>query len=267
MIKWRYCPELVQFHGYISVVVLLDTPPGSPKNCPEAKGGSVRVQISLLKPVSFYMVKPMFCPSRDQSSPVKSSIGVVEFHLELREDRVAYRVECSRCYMADLLVVMLVLHVLCHIGRTTTTSGAKPAHARHVLGWTSISSVSYSAGSRKPLIRWIGKTHIDGVLTLSPKSGLGWWILKLRGIIGWLILFLFDCWFPLLEARSWQEAKSNLVTVALGHDILVFRSYDLTGAFPRTAVRHDDPIQDRGHDKPLIHWIGKTQIDGVMAYG
>ncbi|KAF2584790.1 hypothetical protein F2Q70_00036843 [Brassica cretica] len=132
MIKWRYCPELVQFHGFISVVVLLDTPPGSPKNCPEAKGGSVRVQISLLKPVSFYMVKPMFCPSRDQSSPVKSSIGfwlsplrsisrfsprtvrvglcefhlefrVVEFHLELREDRVAYRVECSRCYMVESL--------------------------------------------------------------------------------------------------------------------------------------------------------------------
>ncbi|WZY77070.1 hypothetical protein YC2023_023454 [Brassica napus] len=24
--------------------------------------------------------------------------------------------------------------------------------------------------------------------------------------------------FPLLEARSWQEAKSNLVTVALGKD-------------------------------------------------
>ena len=33
-----------------------------------------------------------------------------------------------------------------------------------------------------------------------------------------------------------------------GHDILVFRSYDLNGAFPRTAVRPDDPIQDRGHD-------------------
>ncbi|KAF2566961.1 hypothetical protein F2Q68_00027413 [Brassica cretica] len=38
------------------------------------------------------------------------------------------------------------------------------------------------------------------------------------------------------------------ITSATGHDILVFRSYDLTGAFPRTAVRHDDPIQDRGHD-------------------
>ncbi|WZY70060.1 hypothetical protein YC2023_002300 [Brassica napus] len=26
MIKWRYCPELVQFHGFRSVEVLLDTP-------------------------------------------------------------------------------------------------------------------------------------------------------------------------------------------------------------------------------------------------
>ncbi|KAF3587789.1 hypothetical protein F2Q69_00031267 [Brassica cretica] len=56
-----------------SVEVLLDTPPGSPKNCPEAKEGSVRVQISLSRPVSFFMVKPRFYPSRDQSSPVQSS--------------------------------------------------------------------------------------------------------------------------------------------------------------------------------------------------
>ncbi|WZZ59052.1 hypothetical protein YC2023_059159 [Brassica napus] len=68
MIKWRYCTELVQIHGFRSVEVLLDTLPGSPKNCPEAKGGSVRVQISLSRPVSFYMVKPRLCPSQDQSS-------------------------------------------------------------------------------------------------------------------------------------------------------------------------------------------------------
>ncbi|CAG7888709.1 unnamed protein product, partial [Brassica rapa] len=67
------CPELVQFHGFRSVEVLLDTPPGSPKNCPGAKGGSV--QISLSRPVSFFIVKPRFCPSRVQSTPVMSSIG------------------------------------------------------------------------------------------------------------------------------------------------------------------------------------------------
>ncbi|KAF3537366.1 hypothetical protein F2Q69_00019922 [Brassica cretica] len=56
-----------------SVEVLLDTPPGSPKSCPEAKGGSVRVQISLSRPVSFFMVKPRLCPRQDQSSPLQSS--------------------------------------------------------------------------------------------------------------------------------------------------------------------------------------------------
>ncbi|KAF3583349.1 hypothetical protein F2Q69_00029696 [Brassica cretica] len=45
-----------------------------------------------------------------------------------------------------------------------------------------------------------------------------------------------------------QVIQSELIELR-GHDILVFRSYDLTGAFPRTAVRPDDPIQDRGHDK------------------
>ncbi|WZZ15224.1 hypothetical protein YC2023_108313 [Brassica napus] len=57
---------------------------------------------------------------------------------------------------------------------------------------------SYPAGSKKPLIRWIGKTQRDGVLTLSHK------VVDIKAMR-----------FPLLEARSWQEAKSNLVTVAL----------------------------------------------------
>ncbi|KAF3524155.1 hypothetical protein F2Q69_00049991 [Brassica cretica] len=47
-------------------------------------------------------------------------------------------------------------------------------------------------------------THSDGkVLTLSPKSGLG------------TRLGLVCIWFLLLEARLWQEAKSNLLTVCL----------------------------------------------------
>ncbi|KAF2597086.1 hypothetical protein F2Q68_00007561 [Brassica cretica] len=74
MIKWRCCPELVQSYGFRSVEVLLDTPPGSPKNCLEDRGDSVRAQISLSRPISFFMVKPRFCPSRDQSSPVKTFI-------------------------------------------------------------------------------------------------------------------------------------------------------------------------------------------------
>ncbi|KAF3543340.1 hypothetical protein DY000_02004315 [Brassica cretica] len=38
------------------------------------------------------------------------------------------------------------------------------------------------------------------------------------------------------------------ITLLPGYDTLVFGPYDMTGAFPRTAVRPDDPIQDRGHD-------------------
>ncbi|WZZ50791.1 hypothetical protein YC2023_050898 [Brassica napus] len=52
-------------------------------------------------------------------------------------------------------------------------AGAKPAHARHVLGWTSVSSPPYSAGSMKLLIRWIGKTQIDGgdrILPIKRKN-------------------------------------------------------------------------------------------------
>ncbi|KAF3581294.1 hypothetical protein DY000_02030130 [Brassica cretica] len=45
---------------------------GSPKNCPEARGDSVRVQISLSRSVSIFMVKPRLCPRHDQSSPLQS---------------------------------------------------------------------------------------------------------------------------------------------------------------------------------------------------
>ncbi|KAF3488011.1 hypothetical protein F2Q69_00052026 [Brassica cretica] len=47
MVKRKCCSELVQLHGFRSVEVLkLDTPPGSPKNCPEAREGSTRVEFS-----------------------------------------------------------------------------------------------------------------------------------------------------------------------------------------------------------------------------
>ncbi|CAF2043689.1 unnamed protein product [Brassica napus] len=72
MIKWRCCSDLFLIHGFRSVKVLLDTPPGSPKNCPEARGGSVRIQNSPSRPVSVFMIKPRVCPSRGQFSPVQS---------------------------------------------------------------------------------------------------------------------------------------------------------------------------------------------------
>ncbi|KAF2582548.1 hypothetical protein F2Q68_00004558 [Brassica cretica] len=68
MINWRCCSELVQFHGFRSVEVLkLDTPPRSPKNSPEAREGSTRVEFI---PDQY---QGRLFPSGDQSSPVKSS--------------------------------------------------------------------------------------------------------------------------------------------------------------------------------------------------
>ncbi|KAF3558000.1 hypothetical protein F2Q69_00014007 [Brassica cretica] len=90
-IKWRYRLELVQIHGFRSVEVLLDTPPGSPKNCPGAKGGSVRVQISPSRPVSVFMMKPRLCRSRDQSIPVKTFI--LGFGQVLSDQPAASRLE------------------------------------------------------------------------------------------------------------------------------------------------------------------------------
>ncbi|WZZ03252.1 hypothetical protein YC2023_089173 [Brassica napus] len=149
MIKWRCCPKLVQFSRFRLVEVLIDTPPGSPKNCPEARGGYVRVQISL----------PRFFPSRDQSksrsvqsTPFKSSLGF----------------------------------------------------------WPSLlrSTSCFSPRTLDPKDCGLSRGDPCGcgclqVLTLSPKSGLG------TG------LGLVCIWFPLLEARSWHEAKTNLVTVCL----------------------------------------------------
>ena len=125
MVKWRCRPELVQIHGFRSVEVLLDTPPGDPKNCPEARGGSVQVQIRLSRPVSFFVVKPRLCPRQEQFSPVQSRrpLGFGQVlsdqpaasrleHCELVclsstwnlgkiED--SCRVECSHCCMIDSL--------------------------------------------------------------------------------------------------------------------------------------------------------------------
>ncbi|KAF2592017.1 hypothetical protein F2Q70_00039169 [Brassica cretica] len=60
----------------LSVEVLLDTPPGSPKNCPEAKGGYVRVQISQSRPVSVFMMKPSANFGSHNNSPF--GIRIVE---------------------------------------------------------------------------------------------------------------------------------------------------------------------------------------------
>ncbi|KAL0772238.1 hypothetical protein Bca101_037389 [Brassica carinata] len=167
MIKWRCCLELVQFYGFRSVEVLLNTPPGSPKNCPEAKGGSVRVQISLSRPVSFFMVKPRFCPSRDQISPVQLS-RPLGFGQVLSDQPAASRLE--HCELACL---------------SSTWNLGDPKDC------------GLSRGDPKDC----GPRSGDRILPIERRNT------KSPGPR-----------FPLLEARSWQEAKSNLVTVALGKD-------------------------------------------------
>ncbi|WZZ15168.1 hypothetical protein YC2023_108257 [Brassica napus] len=155
MVKWRCCPELVQNYGFRSVEVLLDTPPGSPKNCPEARGGSIRVQISLSRPVNFFMVKPRLFPRQDQSSPVQSR-RPLGFGQVLSDQPAASRLE--HCELVPVIF------------KDSFSAG----------GWTI----------------WGDRIlPIERRNTMSPGPR-----------------------FPLLEARSWQEAKSNLVTVALGKD-------------------------------------------------
>ncbi|WZY99630.1 hypothetical protein YC2023_071959 [Brassica napus] len=227
VIKWRCCPRLDQIHKFRSVEVLLNTPPGSPKNSPEARGGSVRVQISLSRPVSFFMVKPRFCPNQDQSSPVKASLGFWPSPLR----------STSSFSPRTLFLIEVVFCGWCRHGfkETPYSLDREDSDERcHVL-WLSITRrcnvavTRRTVGCRADIADREEEHEVTRaqVLTLSPKSGLGWWILKLCGIIGWPIMFLFDCWFPLLEARSWQEAKSNLVTVALGKDDRIAWSWTL----------------------------------------
>ncbi|WZZ26906.1 hypothetical protein YC2023_010307 [Brassica napus] len=159
----RCCPELVQFYGFISVEVLLDTPLGSPKNCPEAKGGSV--QISLSRPISFFMVKPRFCPSRDQSSQ--------DVHLGFWPSPLR-----STSYFSPRTLDNCVECVLCR----------QQVRNPPMLGM-------FWGGLVFP------RPRIQRVLTLSPK------VVDIKAMR-----------FPLLEVRLWQEANSNLVTVALGKD-------------------------------------------------
>uniref|UniRef100_M4F2J2 Uncharacterized protein n=1 Tax=Brassica campestris TaxID=3711 RepID=M4F2J2_BRACM len=111
MIKWRCCPELVQFHGFSrsSEDLILRR--------------EVRRTVQKLKKIM---------------SEFRSLLGIVVSSMP--------------------------------------TAGAKPSHARHVLGCTSGFSPSYSAGSRKPLICWIGKTQIDGAMAyvLRLHDGVMW---------------------------------------------------------------------------------------------
>ncbi|KAF2614310.1 hypothetical protein F2Q70_00011375 [Brassica cretica] len=79
MIKRKCCPELVQIHGFRSVEVLLDTPPGSLKNSPEAKEAEV---LSKSRSVQSTPVKSLirFWPSALRSTSCLSPRTLEEEH-------------------------------------------------------------------------------------------------------------------------------------------------------------------------------------------
>ncbi|KAF2562478.1 hypothetical protein F2Q70_00015270 [Brassica cretica] len=171
MIKWRCCPRLVQFHGFRSVEVLLDTPPRNPKNCPGAKGGLFESRS--VRPNLLVSIRSSRGSVQVEISSVQSSRDV---HLGfwLSDQPAASRLE-------HLQVLVIFKDSVVAGGRT-------------------IWGIFGHIGRSPSLYCWF--------LTLSHNSGLG------TG----LGLVCISLVFPLLEARSWQEAKSNLVTVALGKD-------------------------------------------------
>ncbi|KAF3506800.1 hypothetical protein F2Q69_00007576 [Brassica cretica] len=264
MIKWRCCPELVQFHGFRSVEVLLDTPPGSPKNCPKTK--------------------------EDQSSPLQSS-RQSGFGQVLSDQPAASRLE-------HLQVPVIFKDSVLAGGRTIwcflnlVPSGFKetpysldrePSERRGQVPWLSGYTDGVVTGSdptvlgltrgdpadiaeddekehevtraqvrvlccvvlecrrglwnpRVPVI-FKDSVVVGGrtiwVLTLSLKSGLG------------TRLGLVCIWFPLFEARSWQEAKSNFVTVAgRGRQVTEkhYVTHPTTLSFLQVALGKDDRI-------------------------
>ncbi|WZY72170.1 hypothetical protein YC2023_004410 [Brassica napus] len=181
-IKWRCCSRLVQFHGFRSVEVLLDTPPGSPKNSPEARGGSVRVQITLSRPVNFFMVKPRLCPRQDQSIPVQSRRPLGFGQVFSDQPAASCLEHCELVCLNSTWNLGFPLSLKIVSQREAGLSGDPK-------------DCGLSRGDPKDC-------GPRSVLTLSPK------VVDIKAMR-----------FPLLEARSWQEAKSNLVTVALARHV------------------------------------------------
>ncbi|WZZ50811.1 hypothetical protein YC2023_050918 [Brassica napus] len=171
------------------------------------------------------MVKPRFCPSRVQSSPVKASLGFWPSPLQSTSCFSPRTLDCGN---------VVVKGIFGHIGRSlgcdVDTTGAKPAHARHVLGWTSVSSPLYPAVTRRTVgCRAVTRRTVGCGRLKVPSSRLcgreiGYY--RYRGGTrshqgpgsDIKVVDIKVIRFPLLEARLWQEAKSNLVRVALGKD-------------------------------------------------
>ncbi|WZZ15062.1 hypothetical protein YC2023_108151 [Brassica napus] len=164
---------------------------GSPKNCPEARGGSVRVQISLSRPVNFFMVKPRLCPRQDQFSPVHSR-RLLGFGQVLSDQPAASRLEH-------------LLRVLGHIGRTTGTMEDRILPLERMNTKSPFPGVALGCGVKFVTLTGLSLAHHVAL----PDLGVG-----LDGqscsclIVGWpvglssltlgvgrpSVMFLFDCW-------------------------------------------------------------------------
>ncbi|WZY99852.1 hypothetical protein YC2023_072181 [Brassica napus] len=183
MIKWRCCPRSVQFLGFSSVEVM---------NCSEAKEGAVRVEFS---PDQY---QGRFCTSQDQSSPVQSR-RPLGFGHALSDQPAASCLE--HCELACCFLGL----VPSGFKETPYSLDREDSDERcHVL-WLSITRrcnvavTRRTVGCRAVTRRTVGRGRLKGdrILPIERRNT------KSPGPR-----------IPLLEAKSWQEAKSNLVTVA-----------------------------------------------------
>ncbi|WZZ03199.1 hypothetical protein YC2023_089120 [Brassica napus] len=179
----KLCAVQDQFSSMVSVQSRLwfDTLFKFQKNCSEAKEGAVQVEFS---PDQY---QGRFCTSQDQSSPVKSRRPLGFGHV-LSDQPAASRLE--HCELVCL---------------NSTWNLGFP------LSLKIVSQREAGLSGVECLVRiWNFSLRLGSRLSLCCVSGADSSDIKVVDIKAMR--------FPLLEARSWQEAKSNLVTVALGKD-------------------------------------------------
>ncbi|WZY94038.1 hypothetical protein YC2023_066367 [Brassica napus] len=172
-----------------------------------AKGGSVRVKISLSRPCQFlHGEAKVLSKSRSvQSSPVKTFIS--GFGQVLSDQPAASLLEhCELVLFEFHLELRIPLSLKIVSQHEAVLSGHGFKETPYSLDWEDSERrdhglwlSDYTTEDRiLPIERMNTKSPFPGVLTLSPK------VVDIKAMR-----------FPLLEARLWQDAKSNLVTVAL----------------------------------------------------
>ncbi|WZZ15271.1 hypothetical protein YC2023_108360 [Brassica napus] len=151
------------------------------KNCSEAKEGAVRVEFS---PDQY---QGRFCTSQDQSSPVQSRSPSGFGHVLSDQPAASCLEHCEFVCLNSTWNLGFPLSLKIVSQREAGLSGVKCL----VRIWNFIVSL----GSRLSLC----------CVSVADSSDIK--VVDIKAMR-----------FPLLEARSWQEAKSNLVTVSLGKD-------------------------------------------------